>query len=110
MNNVLAMILAGGQGDRLSILSEQRAKPAVVFGGQYRIVDFVLSNCGNSSITKLAILTQYRPRSLFNHIGAGRAWGFDTPEGVSRSSSRILGGPTPTGTRGRRMRSTKTCT
>ncbi|HQW51095.1 MAG TPA: sugar phosphate nucleotidyltransferase, partial [Tepidiformaceae bacterium] len=80
MNDVLAMILAGGQGDRLSILSEQRAKPAVVFGGQYRIVDFVLSNCGNSSITKLAIMTQYRPRSLFNHIGAGRAWGFDAPD------------------------------
>ena len=91
MNNVLAMILAGGQGDRLSILSEQRAKPAVVFGGQYRIVDFVLSNCGNSSITKLAILTQYRPRSLFNHIGAGRAWGFDTPEGGIQIPQPYLG-------------------
>jgi len=81
MNNVLAMILAGGQGDRLSILSEQRAKPAVVFGGQYRIVDFALSNCSNSGITKVAVLTQYRPRSLVNHIGAGRPWGFDTLEG-----------------------------
>lgn len=77
MNNVLAMILAGGQGDRLSILSEQRAKPAVVFGGQYRIIDFVLSNCASSGITKVAVLTQYRPRSLINHIGTGRAWGFD---------------------------------
>ncbi len=78
MNTVLAMILAGGQGDRLSILSEQRAKPAVVFGGQYRIIDFALSNCANSQITKVAVATQYRPRSLTNHIGSGRPWGFDT--------------------------------
>jgi glucose-1-phosphate adenylyltransferase len=78
MINVLAMILAGGQGDRLSVLSEQRAKPAVVFGGQYRIIDFALSNCAHSGIRKVAVLTQYRPRSLINHIGAGRSWGFDT--------------------------------
>ena len=77
MQDVLAMILAGGQGDRLSVLSEQRAKPAVVFGGQYRIIDFALSNCASSGISKLAVLTQYRPRSLVNHIGAGRAWGYD---------------------------------
>lgn len=77
MQDVLAMILAGGQGDRLSVLSEQRAKPAVVFGGQYRIIDFALSNCANSQISKVAVLTQYRPRSLVNHIGAGRAWGYD---------------------------------
>ena len=75
---LLAMILAGGQGDRLSVLSEQRAKPAVVFGGQYRIIDFALSNCASSSISKVAVLTQYRPRSLVNHVGAGRAWGLDT--------------------------------
>ncbi|MCK9518730.1 MAG: sugar phosphate nucleotidyltransferase [Dehalococcoidia bacterium] len=80
MQNVLAMILAGGQGDRLSILSEQRAKPAVVFGGQYRIIDFALSNCANSAINKVAVLTQYRPRSLVNHIGSGRPWGLDTLE------------------------------
>lgn len=91
MNNVLAMILAGGQGDRLSILSEQRAKPAVVFGGHYRIVDFVLSNCANSSITKLAVLTQYRPRSLTNHIGAGRPWGFDQPDGGIQMLQPYLG-------------------
>src|SRR5262245_14814814 len=78
MQDVLAMILAGGQGDRLSVLSEQRAKPAVMFGGQYRIIDFALSNCANSAIAKLAVLTQYRPRSLVNHIGAGRAWGYDS--------------------------------
>lgn len=91
MNNVLAMILAGGQGDRLSILSEQRAKPAVVFGGQYRIVDFALSNCANSGITKVAVLTQYRPRSLVNHIGAGRPWGFDTLEGGIQILQPYLG-------------------
>lgn len=85
------MILAGGQGDRLSILSEQRAKPAVVFGGQYRIVDFALSNCANSGITKVAVLTQYRPRSLVNHIGAGRPWGFDTLEGGIQILQPYLG-------------------
>ena len=77
LNDVLAMILAGGQGDRLSVLSEQRAKPAVIFGGQYRIIDFALSNCGNSGISKVSVLTQYRPRSLVNHIGAGKPWGLD---------------------------------
>jgi glucose-1-phosphate adenylyltransferase len=91
MNDVLAMILAGGQGDRLSILSEQRAKPAVVFGGQYRIVDFALSNCANSEIRNVAVLTQYRPRSLVNHIGAGRPWGFDTLDGQVQILQPYLG-------------------
>ncbi|MBI2766845.1 MAG: NTP transferase domain-containing protein [Chloroflexi bacterium] len=91
MQNVLAMILAGGQGDRLSILSEQRAKPAVVFGGHYRIIDFALSNCANSGISKVAVLTQYRPRSLVNHIGAGRPWGFDTLEGGIQILQPYLG-------------------
>jgi glucose-1-phosphate adenylyltransferase len=91
MINVLAMILAGGQGDRLSVLSEQRAKPAVIFGGQYRIIDFALSNCGNSSITKVAVLTQYRPRSLVNHIGSGRAWGLDTLDGSVQILQPYLG-------------------
>ncbi|MFN0095271.1 MAG: glucose-1-phosphate adenylyltransferase family protein [Dehalococcoidia bacterium] len=81
MQHVLGLILAGGQGDRLSVLSLQRAKPAVVFGGQYRIIDFVLSNCASSGLSQLGILTQYRPRSLVNHIGSGRAWGFDGIEG-----------------------------
>ena len=81
MNRVLAMILAGGQGDRLSILSEERAKPAVTFGGQYRIIDFALSNCVNSGITKVGILTQYRPRSLNDHIGVGRPWDLDRSTG-----------------------------
>ena len=80
MRDVLALILAGGQGDRLSVLSEQRAKPAVVFGGQYRIVDFALSNCAASDIDQVAVLTQYRPRSLVKHIASGRGWGYDTPD------------------------------
>lgn len=91
MDDVLALILAGGQGDRLSILSEQRAKPAVVFGGNYRIIDFVLSNCANSGIDRVAVLTQYRPRSLFSHIGSGRAWGLDGPDHIVQILQPYLG-------------------
>jgi glucose-1-phosphate adenylyltransferase len=79
--DVLALILAGGQGDRLSVLSEQRAKPAVVFGGRYRIIDFVLSNVANSGLRKVGVLTQYRPRSLNNHIRSGQAWDLDWQDG-----------------------------
>jgi len=81
MNKVMAMILAGGRGDRLSILSEERAKPAVVFGGKYRIIDFTLSNCVNSGIYRVALLTQYRPRSLNDHVGIGRPWDLDRSGG-----------------------------
>jgi len=77
LKEVLALILAGGQGDRLSILSEERAKPAVIFAGKYRIIDFALSNCMNSGVDKVGVLTQYRPRSLNDHIGIGRPWGLD---------------------------------
>jgi len=84
VKGVLALILAGGQGDRLSILSEERAKPAVIFAGKYRIIDFALSNCMNSDIDRVGVLTQYRPRSLNAHIGIGRPWGLDREErGVS---------------------------
>ncbi|OGO50555.1 MAG: glucose-1-phosphate adenylyltransferase [Chloroflexi bacterium RBG_16_68_14] len=81
MKRIIAMILAGGQGDRLSVLSEERAKPAVIFGGRYRIIDFALSNCVNSGITRVGILTQYRPRSLNDHIGIGRPWDLDRAGG-----------------------------
>lgn len=81
MKRVIALILAGGQGDRLSVLSEERAKPAVIFGGRYRIIDFVLSNCANSDITQVGVLTQYRPRSLNDHIGIGRPWELDRARG-----------------------------
>lgn len=79
------MILAGGRGDRLSILSAERAKPAVPFAGKYRIIDFSLSNCANSGIAEVAVLTQYNPRSLMEHIGIGRPWDLDRgyPRGLS---------------------------
>ncbi len=81
MKRVVGLILAGGQGDRLSVLSEERAKPAVIFGGRYRIIDFTLSNCVNSGITRVGVLTQYRPRSLNDHIGIGRPWDLDRQGG-----------------------------
>jgi glucose-1-phosphate adenylyltransferase len=78
---VMAVILAGGEGERLSILSSVRAKPAVPFGGKYRIIDFTLSNCVNSGITDVMVLTQYNPRSLNDHIGLGRPWDLDRNTG-----------------------------
>jgi len=81
MKRVVALILAGGQGDRLSVLSEERAKPAVIFGGRYRIIDFALSNCVNSGISRVGVMTQYRPRSLNDHIGIGRPWDLDRAGG-----------------------------
>jgi glucose-1-phosphate adenylyltransferase len=77
MRNTLAFILAGGKGERLAELSRRRAKPAVPFGGRYRLIDFTLSNCVNSGIFDVAVLTQYRPRSLMKHIGIGRPWDLD---------------------------------
>lgn len=81
MNRVVAMILAGGASERLSILSAERAKPAVPFGGRYRIIDFTLSNCSNSRIYNVAVLTQFNPRSLAQHIGVGRPWDLDRTSG-----------------------------
>ena len=77
----MAVILAGGEGERLSILSSVRAKPAVPFGGKYRIIDFTLSNCVNSEIDNVVVLTQYNPRSLNDHIGLGRPWDLDRNTG-----------------------------
>ena len=77
----MAVILAGGEGERLSILSQERAKPAVPFGGKYRIIDFTLSNCVNSDIDNVVVLTQYNPRSLNDHIGLGRPWDLDRAKG-----------------------------
>jgi glucose-1-phosphate adenylyltransferase len=84
VKRVLAVILAGGEGERLSILSALRAKPAVPFGGKYRIIDFSLSNCVNSEINNVLVLTQYNPRSLNDHIGAGRPWDLDRNAGGIR--------------------------
>src|SRR5262245_1925419 len=69
-----AVILAGGEGNRLSVLTAKRTKPAVPFGGKFRIIDFVLSNCTNSGLYDVMILAQYRPHSLIDHIGAGGPW------------------------------------
>jgi len=80
-NSTLALILAGGEGERLSILSQVRAKPGVPFGGKYRIIDFALSNAVNSGLTDVGILTQYAPRSLIDHIGVGRPWDLDRSRG-----------------------------
>lgn len=80
-SSVLTLILAGGEGERLSILSQVRAKPGVPFGGKYRIIDFALSNAVNSGLTDVGILTQYAPRSLIDHIGVGRPWDLDRSRG-----------------------------
>ncbi len=84
MKRTLAVVLAGGEGERLSILSSMRAKPAVPFGGKYRIIDFTLSNCVNSDINDVVVLTQYNPRSLNDHIGMGRPWDLDRNTGGVR--------------------------
>ena len=73
----VAMLLAGGQGSRLGVLTSQVAKPAVSFGGKYRIIDFVLSNCANSGISTVGVLTQYRPYLLHAYLGTGDAWNLD---------------------------------
>ena len=72
-----AIILAGGEGSRLGVLTAKRAKPAVPFAGKYRIIDFALSNCVNSGMFDVLVLTQYRPHSLNEHIGLGRPWDLD---------------------------------
>jgi len=91
MSKVLAVILAGGQGERLSLLSQKRAKPAVPFAGKYRIIDFALSNCVNSGISEVAVLTQYRPHSLHDHIGIGRPWDLDRQQGGVRLLQPYIG-------------------
>ena len=91
MRNVVAVILAGGQGERLSVLAATRAKPAVPFGGKYRIIDFALSNSVNSGIYNVAILTQYRPHSLNDHIGIGRPWDLDRVKGGVRLLQPFIG-------------------
>ncbi|MBQ6521780.1 MAG: glucose-1-phosphate adenylyltransferase [Atopobiaceae bacterium] len=73
----VAMLLAGGQGSRLGVLTSDVAKPAVSFGGKFRIIDFPLSNCANSGIDTVGVLTQYRPYLLHSYIGTGEAWNLD---------------------------------
>lgn len=82
--NTLAMILAGGESPELGVLTAFRAEAALPFGGKYRIIDFTLSNCVNSGLYNVAVLTQYEPRSLNEHIGLGRPWDLDRARGGVR--------------------------
>jgi glucose-1-phosphate adenylyltransferase len=77
----VAMLLAGGQGSRLGLLTRTLAKPAVPFGGKYRIIDFPLSNCNNSGIDAVGVLTQYKPLALNSYIGIGSPWDLDRRDG-----------------------------
>lgn len=79
--NVVAMLLAGGQGSRLGVLTKNIAKPAVPYGGNYRIIDFPLSNCVNSGIYTVGVLTQYQPLELNDYIGNGQPWDLDRQNG-----------------------------
>ena len=85
--NVVAMILAGGKGTRLKELTIHRPKPAVSFAGKYRLIDFVLSNCTNSGIDQVGVLTQYEPLELNSYIGEGSSWDLD----VHGASVSVMG-------------------
>ena len=78
---IIAMLLAGGQGSRLGILTKTLAKPALPYGGKYRIIDFPLSNCANSGIDTVGVLTQYKPLELNSYIGSGAPWDLDINTG-----------------------------
>ena len=77
----VAMLLAGGQGSRLGVLTKKVAKPAIPFSGKYRIIDFTLSNCINSGIDTVGVLTQYQPLELNAYIGNGQPWDLDRNDG-----------------------------
>lgn len=89
---MIAMLLAGGQGSRLGILTQGVAKPAVPFGGKYRIIDFPLSNCINSGIDTIGVLTQYRPLELNAYIGSGQPWDLDRQYGGAFILPPYMGG------------------
>ncbi len=91
MPNVQTIILAGGPATRLGILSEQRTEAAVPFAGKYRLIDFTLSNCVKSGLYNVAVLTQYRPHSLNEHIGIGRPWDLDRQTGGIQLLQPYLG-------------------
>jgi len=88
---VLAMIMAGGASEALSVLTAVRSEPAIPFGGKYRIIDFSLSNCVNSAIFNVALLTQHMPRSLNDHVGVGKPWDLDRSQGGVRLLQPYLG-------------------
>ncbi len=87
---MIAMLLAGGQGSRLGVLTKNVAKPAVLYGGKYRIIDFSLSNCINSGIDTVGVLTQYQPLKLNAHIGIGKPWDMDRIDGGVTTLSPYL--------------------
>jgi len=81
MRNAMALILSGGGGERMGVLSAERAVSALPFGGKYRVIDFPLSNCCHSGIGHVGVLAQHAPASLNDHIGAGRPWDLDRRNG-----------------------------
>lgn len=87
----LAMVMAGGASEDLSVLTAVRAEPAIPFGGKFRIIDFPLSNCVNSGLYNVALLTQYMPRSLNDHVGVGKPWDLDRTQGGLRLLQPYLG-------------------
>ena len=90
---MIAMLLAGGQGSRLGILTRKVAKPAVTYGGRFRIIDFPLSNCINSGVDTVGVLTQYQPLRLNQHIGIGIPWDLDKKNGgVTILAPHVKGG------------------
>lgn len=91
MEDLVAFILAGGKGQRLSVLTRNRAKPAVPFAGNYRIIDFTMTNCVRSGITSVFVLTQYISRSLVRHLGIGKPWDLDRRKGGLRLLHPRLG-------------------
>ena len=108
---VIAMLLAGGQGSRLKVLTEKTAKPAVPFGGKYRIIDFPLSNCVNSGIDTVGILTQYQPLELNEYIGNGQPWGLNKTHSCARFCPPTSATTrSPAGTRALPTPSTRTST
>lgn len=104
----IAMLLAGGQGSRLHVLTGDMAKPAVPFGGKFRIIDFPLSNCANSGIDTVGVLTQYRPLELNNYIGNGQPWELDRTNGGVHILPPYQSATAPTGTRARPTPSIRT--
>ncbi|MGH2543103.1 MAG: sugar phosphate nucleotidyltransferase, partial [Ardenticatenaceae bacterium] len=98
MASTLALILAGGASPALSVLTALRSEAALPFGGKYRIIDFSLSNCVNSDIFDVGVLTQYQPRSLNEHIANGRPWDLDRSAGGLRMLQPYLSHPGQTAT------------
>lgn len=92
MSSAFALIMAGGPSPGLSVLTEVRAAPAIPFGGKYRLIDFALSNCVNSEIYNVAVLTQFRPHSLSEHLGTGAPWDLDLMKGGLRVLHPFKGG------------------